>query len=81
MPKRLVTALLISPVSFAVSVIGAARITSRDVADLLTPVLDDPGQLNAPSGDGWLIVVIGLALAVVALVVVAAPTRDVGGRS
>lgn len=80
-PKRLVTALLISSVSFAVSVIGAARITSRDVADLLTPVLDDPGQLNAPSGDGWLIVAIGLALAVVALVVVAAPTRDVGGRS
>lgn len=80
-PTRLVTALLISALSFATSVIGAARITSRDVADLLTPVVDDPGQLNAPSGDGWLIVVIGLVLAVAALVVVAVPTRDVGGRS
>lgn len=80
-PRRLVTALVISALSFATSVIGAARITSRDVADVLTPVLDDPAQLNAPSGDGWLIVAIGLALAVVALVVVAVPTRDVGDRS
>lgn len=80
-PRRLVTALLISSMSFATSVIGAARVTSRDVADLLAPVLDDPGQLNAPSGDGWLIVLIGLALAAVALVVVAVPGRDVGGRS
>ncbi|WP_186814871.1 hypothetical protein [Cellulomonas terrae] len=75
--KRLVTALLTGSVSLLVSVVGTKRVASREVADILGPVLDHPELLRVPESDGRLLLLVGLVLAVTSLVVVAAPTRRV----
>ena len=73
---RLVTALVAGSASYFVSVAGAGRFASRAVADVLSPVLDTPEMLRIPESDGRLMVLVGLALAVTSLVVVAVPNRD-----
>lgn len=55
--------------SFLAAVIGAGRYAAQAAATALAPVVDDPALLNAPGGDGRLIIGVALALAVAALAV------------